>query len=299
MRHEGEQLVQRRAGVTAGRLGSAGVRAAIPPVAAEFLSRQRLLVIGAAADDGTVWAGLLTGPEGFTTAPDPRTVVANLSPRDGDPLAGCFDTERDIGMLAIDPAGRRRMRVNGRARKDGDRLLVHTEQVYANCPKYIQTRTVTEEDPPTATTTAHTTRTLDADQLRWIGAADTFFVATHAAGLGTDVSHRGGNPGFVTATGDRRLTWPDYVGNSMYMTLGNLELDARCGLLFVDWERGHTLHLTGRARVDWSPERAAAVPGAQRLVDFDVEQVVQVTGATRLRWSFGSYSRFNPARKDS
>lgn len=299
MRHRGEQLVQRRAGVTADGRGSAGVSGAIPPVAAEFLSRQRMLVIAAADDDGMVWAGVLTGPEGFTTAPETRTVVAHALPRDGDPLAGCFDTERDIGMLAIEPAGRRRMRVNGRARKDGDRLLVHTEQVYANCPKYIQTRTVTEDDLPAGSPTALTTRALNADQQRWITAADTFFVATHAAGLGADVSHRGGNPGFVTVTGDRRLTWPDYVGNSMYMTLGNLELDPRCGLLFLDWERGHALHLTGRARVDWSPERAAAVPGAQRLVDFDVERVVQVAGATGQRWAFGTYSRFNPAAKES
>ena len=299
MRHQGEQLVQRRAGVTGDGWGSAGVSAVIPPVAAEFLSRQRMLVIAAADDDGTVWAGLLTGPEGFTTAPATRTVVARALPRDGDPLAGRFDSERDIGMLAIEPASRRRMRVNGRARKDGDRLLVHTEQVYANCPKYIQTRTVAEDDLPATTSTALTTSTLNADQVRWISAADTFFVATHAAGLGADVSHRGGNPGFVTVTGDRRLTWPDYVGNSMYMTLGNLELEPRCGLLFVDWERGHTLHLTGRARVDWSPERAAAVPGAQRLVDFDVDRVVQVTGATGQRWAFGKYSRFNPAHKES
>ncbi|WP_336213695.1 pyridoxamine 5'-phosphate oxidase family protein [Nonomuraea sp. LPB2021202275-12-8] len=295
MLHEGEQRVQRRAGVTAGSWGSAGVGAAIPPVAAEFLSRQRMLVIAAADDAGAVWASVLTGPAGFTAAPDARTVVAGLLPRDGDPLAGRFDTERDIGMLAIEPASRRRMRVNGRARRDGDRLRVHTEQVYSNCPKYIQTRTVDEDDLPVASTTALTSRTPTADQVRWISAADTFFVATRAAGLGTDVSHRGGNPGFVEVTGDRRLTWPDYVGNSMYMTLGNLDLDPRCGLLFVDWERGHTLHLTGRARVDWAPERAAAVPGAQRLVDFDVDQVVQVTDAVRQRWSFGKYSRFNPA----
>lgn len=295
MIHEGERRVQRRAGVTADDWGSAGVSASIPPVAAEFLSRQHLIVIAAAGDDSAVWASALTGPPGFAVTSGERTVVVDRLPGDGDPLAGRFAAERDIGMLAIEPASRRRMRINGRARAEAGRLVVRTDQVYANCPKYIQTRTITENADPIAPRTARTTRDLTDDQSRWIATADTFFVATRAPGLGADVSHRGGNPGFVTVIGSRRLTWPDYVGNSMYMTLGNLDLDPRCGLLFVDWERGHALHLTGRAHVDWSPERAAAVPGAQRLVDFDVDQVVEVTGATARRWSFGKYSRFNPA----
>ncbi|MEV0589842.1 pyridoxamine 5'-phosphate oxidase family protein [Nonomuraea cavernae] len=295
MFHAGERAVRHRAGLTADGRGSATVGAVIPPVAAEFLSRQHLLVIAAADDSGAVWAGALTGPPGFVTTPDDRTVVADRLPGDGDPLAGRFATEQDIGMLAIEPASRKRMRVNGRAREDGGRLTVRTEQVYSNCPKYIQTRTVTETEVQAASRTARVTREPTPAQRRWITAADTFFVATHAAGLGSDASHRGGNPGFVTLTGDRRLTWPDYTGNSMYMTLGNLALDPRCGLLFLDWEGGHTLHLTGRARIDWDPDRAAAVPGAHRLIDFDIEQVVQITGGLSPRWSFGQYFRFNPA----
>ncbi|MFD0477555.1 pyridoxamine 5'-phosphate oxidase family protein [Nonomuraea thailandensis] len=263
-------------------------------MAAEFLSRQRLVVIAAADGTGAPWAGALTGPPGFITAPGDRTVVADGLPGAGDPLAGAFDTGRDIGILAIEPSTRRRMRVNGRARREGARLVVHTEQVYANCPKYIQTRTYADA-APARSGTARVTGELTADQRRWIAGADTFFVATRVAGLGADASHRGGNPGFVTVSGARRLTWPDYRGNSMYMTLGNLELEPRCGLLFLDWESGHTLHLTGRARVDWDPGRAAAVPGAQRLIDFDVERVVQITGGLPQRWSFGAYSRHNPA----
>ncbi|MEV0820596.1 pyridoxamine 5'-phosphate oxidase family protein [Nonomuraea rubra] len=305
MLHQGERAVQRRAGVTADGWGSAGVGAAVPPVAAEFLGLQRLVVIAAADESGTPWASALTGPPGFVTAPGDRTVVADRLPGPGDPLAGAFDGAfdgapdigRDIGILAIEPSSRRRMRVNGRARADGGRLVVRTEQVYSNCPKYIQTRTYADT-PPSTGGTAHVTGELTADQRRWVATADTFFIATWVAGLGADASHRGGNPGFVTVSGARRLTWPDYLGNSMYMTLGNLELEPRCGLLFLDWEHGHTLHLTGRARVDWDPVRAAAVPGAQRLVDFDVERVVQITGGLPQRWSFGKYSRFNPALEE-
>ncbi|MDN3241600.1 pyridoxamine 5'-phosphate oxidase family protein [Glycomyces tritici] len=297
MIHKGERAVQRRVGLDLPAWGSAGVDAAIPAIAAEFLARQRMVVIGAADDDGAVWASALAGPEGFVEAIGERTITVDRAPVGPDPLAGLFDTERDLGMLAIEPATRRRMRVNGGARRVGDRLEIRTEQVYANCPKYIQARTPEAADAPPGTATARTSARLTPEQQDWIAASDTFFVATRAGGLGADASHRGGNPGFVALTGDRGLVWPDYLGNSMYMTLGNLELDPRCGLLFPDWERGRALHLTGTARVDWDPGRAAAVPGAQRLVRFTLDRAVQIDGALPLRWAFGGYSKFNPRKE--
>ncbi|MER6172768.1 pyridoxamine 5'-phosphate oxidase family protein [Streptosporangium sp. NPDC001681] len=288
MEHGGEIAVQRRTGVHAVALGSARTRPEIPAVAAEFLGRQRMLLIGAAGRDGLPWATVLTGPEGFARAADERTVVIDTLPGEHDPLAGL--DEGEIGMLAIEPLTRRRMRVNGTVRRDGGRLVVHTEQAYANCPKYIQTRDIVAEVTGPATGSSSATVFGDGDRA-WIEGADTFFVTTSAPGLGADLSHRGGNPGFVRVVDERRLVWPDYAGNLMYMTLGNLELDEHCGLLFLDWENGDALHLTGRARVDWEP---GDVPGAQRLVGFEVDRIVRVRGASPLRWRLGEYSRHNP-----
>ncbi|MGW4475514.1 pyridoxamine 5'-phosphate oxidase family protein [Nonomuraea sp. NPDC004354] len=285
MEHPGEAAVQRRAGVPrAGTWGSARARPEIPEVAADFLSRQRLLVVAAADTHGRMWAGALTGPEGFAQALDERRIMVGALPGPGDPLAGAFASEHEIGMIAIEPATRRRMRVNGTAHAAGAGLLVHTEQVYSNCPKYIQARTIIP-GPAVTSPAARTSNTLSGRQQEWISEADTFFVATHAEGLGADASHRGGNPGFVTVLDERHLAWPDYVGNSMYMTLGNLELDPACGLLFPDWDTGDALHVTGRARVEW---------GAERTVRFEVDGVVEVTAASPLRWEFGGYSRHNP-----
>ncbi len=302
MEHRGERSVQRRTGFPDRPWGSARVDATVPRVAADFLRRQRLVVIGAATPDGAVWAAPLTGDPGFVTAPDERTVAARRSPTPGDPLAEAFENEHDVGMIAIEPASRRRMRINGRARQVADRLVVRTEQVYANCPKYIQARHIQACDVETGGAAgppgAMASDGLTPDQRAWIAAADTFFVATRAPGMGADASHRGGHPGFVTVTGERRLTWPDYLGNSMYMTLGNLALDPHAGLLFLDWQRGRSLQLTGRASVDWDPRRAAGVPGAQRLVDFEVDRVVQIDGAVPLRWTPPEYSRFNPGPND-
>ncbi|MEV4243913.1 pyridoxamine 5'-phosphate oxidase family protein [Streptosporangium canum] len=289
MRHAGELAVQRRAGVRAGAWGSASARPEIPAAAAAFLARQRMLLIGAEGRDGRLWASALTGAAGFAEAVDERTIVIEAVPGEHDPLAELAGGE--IGMLAIEPATRRRMRVNGTVRRDGGRLTVRTEQTYANCPKYIQTRDVSDEPAAASPAAASATRTLTGEHRAWIERADTFFVATRAPDLGADLSHRGGNPGFVRVAGRRRLVWPDYAGNSMYMTLGNLELDESCGLLFLGWESGEALHLTGRARVDWDP---GDVPGAQRLVEFEVDRAVHVRGASPLRWAFDRYSRFNP-----
>ncbi|MBG0820772.1 pyridoxamine 5'-phosphate oxidase family protein [Planomonospora sp. ID91781] len=317
MRHEGEAAVQRRSGVRRADWGSARARPEIPAVAGDFLRAQRMIVIGAADASGRVWASALTGPAGFARPAGERTVVVGALPGPHDPLAALFgggDGHRtatpagtvggtgqdpghggghEIGMLAIEPATRRRMRVNGRARRDGDRLTIRTDQVYANCPKYIQTREIIGETagPPGEAGGASAAEALTPRQQAWIGRADTFFAATRVEGLGADVSHRGGGPGFVRVLGDRRLVWPEYAGNLMYMTLGNLELDERCGLLFLDWESGDALHLTGRARVGEDP---GGVPGAERLVTFDVDEAVQVGGAVPFRWTFGEYSRHNP-----
>ncbi|MEU5862924.1 pyridoxamine 5'-phosphate oxidase family protein [Nonomuraea sp. NPDC047529] len=283
MRHPGEIAVQARAGVrTPGAFGSSRTRPEIPEVAAAFLRAQHLLVAGAADDLGRVWADVLTGPPGFADADDDRTITVRALP--SAPLRDLFTAERDIGLLAIEPHTRRRMRVNGTAVQAGDGLVIWTEQVYSNCPKYIQTREPTAA--PGLPEVVGGGTAFAPHHAEWIGAADTFFIATRAEGLGADVSHRGGNPGFVRVTGPGSLEFPDYTGNSMYMTLGNLELDPAAGLLFVDWERGRTLHLTGRAEVDWSAE--------QRSVRFELTAYTEVDGTVGAGWTAPGLHRFNP-----
>jgi hypothetical protein len=290
MRHPGEAAVQRRAGVRREDHGSARTRPEIPEAAAAFLREQHMLVAGAADDRGRLWAGTLAGPPGFAAAEDDRTIRIRALPSPPDPLHGLFSHERDIGLLAIEPHTRRRMRVNGTAVAAGEALAVRTEQVYSNCPKYIQTREPTAE-PGGVPQALGGGAALTARHQEWIATADTFFIATGVEGLGADVSHRGGNPGFVTVTGPRSLVFPDYAGNGMFMTLGNLELNPAAGLLFADWARGETLHLTGRARVDWDPGDA---PGAQRLVRFELEEYAHAAGTVAAGWTAPGYHRLNP-----
>ncbi|MCI0607402.1 pyridoxamine 5'-phosphate oxidase family protein, partial [bacterium] len=92
-----------------------------------------------------------------------------------------------------------------------------------------------------------------------------------------------------------RILFPDYSGNKMFNTLGNITVNPNAGLLFLDFKNGNTLQLTGKARVIWEEERIAEFAGAERLIEFDIEQVIEITAATNLSWSLLSYSPSNPA----
>jgi hypothetical protein len=217
----------------------------------------------------------------------------------GDPAGGGLVSGSAIGLLGIEPATRRRVRINGVVDgRDDVGFTLRTEQVYGNCPKYIQVRELTSAGSPAASEPDRQVvraATLTSGQMEFIGAADTFVIATAHPTGGADASHRGGLPGFVRVEDSRSLSFPDYAGNMMFQTLGNLAVDARAGLLFLDFARGTTLQLAGNAAVDWDPAAAAAFPGAQRVVRFAVEDVVEIIEATSLRWGDPSYSPFNPA----
>jgi predicted pyridoxine 5'-phosphate oxidase superfamily flavin-nucleotide-binding protein len=295
--HEGELEVQRRAGVatTAERVGRI-VRSEIPELAREFLREQRFAVLAAADAEERVWATLVYGEPGFLTASEHVLRIA-ARPGPGDPLASRLAGETEVGVLVIDLATRRRMRINGRARPWGaDGLEIAPREVYANCPKYIQQRIVRRE-PEAAGASAGTIErgsALTAAQTRLVTGADTLFIASRHPAGGADASHRGGNPGFVRVDAPDRLTFPDYSGNAMFNTLGNLAADPRAGLLFVDFDQGSTLQLTGRAGIDWSREAASAFSGAERVVKVSVESVVETVGALPLRGRLVSRSPHNP-----
>ena len=295
--HEGELAVQARAGVQemARRVGRS-IGSAIPPAAQEFLASQPMAMIGSVDRNGFPWASLVTGEPGFIEALDERRVSIAAQPPAGDSLGENVRMNDQVGLIAMDPATRRRMRLNGRAEVGSDgTIVIQSQQVYANCPKYIQARAweLSDRSAPSARLVWNNTE-LNPAQQRWISEADTFFIASSHQKGGVDVSHRGGHPGFVQVLSERVLAWPDYVGNMMFQTLGNLALNPKAGLLFLDFDGGGTLQLSGRADIIWDEARRVGFPGAERVVEFHVEQVIEVEQATNLRWSFLEYSPFNP-----
>ncbi|MFN6555286.1 pyridoxamine 5'-phosphate oxidase family protein [Mycolicibacterium septicum] len=293
MYHSGELAVQRRMGqeAIATRVGRM-IRTEVPAAAAEFLAEQPMIVIAAAGDDGRVWTSLIAGPPGFVHADDPRTILLEGLPAPGDPVGDALRSEQQIGMIAIEPQTRRRMRVNGSAEPVGTGLRIHTDQVYSNCPKYISRRHIAEVRSADGLPDVQRGESLTNRQQALIARADAFFIGSADTAGNADASHRGGNPGFLQVLSPRQLRWPDYRGNSMFMTLGNIAANPRCGLLVVDWHSGSTIQLTGTAEINWDEADSGA--GTQCAVDFTIDEVVELTHVSPLRWSSAELSPANP-----
>jgi predicted pyridoxine 5'-phosphate oxidase superfamily flavin-nucleotide-binding protein len=294
--HPGELAVQRRAGVAdmAEKVGL-GIRPEIGPAVARFVAGQRFAVLGALDASGAPWASLVSGPRGFLAARDARTLGIAARPPAGDPLAGALVPGAAVGLVVLDPTSRRRVRLNGTVvEADAGTLALRTAQVYGNCPKYIQRRTPladAADEPPLVVASGPRLMPRQRDA---IARADTFFVASAHPTAGVDASHRGGRAGFVLAADDATLVWPDYVGNAMFQTLGNLHVRPAAGLLFVDFATGTTLQVTGTATIVWDRACIAAHAGAERLVELRVASVVETASATPLRWRLEAPSPFNP-----
>ena len=274
--HEGELEVQRRAGVAANaeRIGRS-IHREIPELARRFAEARRFAIVGAADGDGRVWATLLQGPSGFLSVRAADRLHVGARPIPGDPLADALEAPADVGLLLIEPASRRRMRLNGRARPDGaGGLEIVTREVYANCPKYIHPRAVALPEP-TVPIRRHLSDRLEPSQAHWLSTTDTLFIATRHAGAGADVSHRGGDPGFVRVPDSGHVLIPDYSGNMMFNTLGNIAADGRAGLLLLDLTSGRTLQLAGRATVSWDPTLVTTFVAAERVIELKVEVVVE------------------------
>ncbi|HEV7260617.1 MAG TPA: pyridoxamine 5'-phosphate oxidase family protein [Bosea sp. (in: a-proteobacteria)] len=283
--HEGERAAQALAGLAS---HGAGIRTFMPDQHRNFFATLPWLFAGVRDAGGWPLATVLTGQPGFATSPAP-TVLSVLSlPAADDPAGPGLLPGAPIGLLGIEFETRRRNRANGLvAKRDGGGFAVSVAQSFGNCAKYIQVRHRLGDNPD-APCAIETIAGLDDDARTMIAQADTFFIASAApSGLadgGVDLSHRGGMRGFVRLEGDT-LTVPDFAGNRYFNTLGNLLLEPRAALLFVDFAKGTTLQLQGTTEIVWGGVELADLEGAERLWRFRVTRGWRRHSALPLRWS--------------
>lgn len=296
--HAGELAVQQRLGVAERMLGVGQrvVRDHLPQQHRAFFAQLPFVLVGSVDAQQRPWASVLVGEPGFIQSPDDRSLRFAARPVGGDPLAEGLAPDAPLGLLGIELHTRRRNRVNGRVSEVGERgFALAVEQTVGNCPQYIQGREMAwargahdlqprQRESLTA---------LDAPARALIAQADTLFIASHAPGVGADVSHRGGRAGFVHIEDEHTFLVPDFLGNFMFMTLGNLAVNPRAGVLFIDFDTGDLLTLTGRAEVLWDGEllnTLAAFKGAQRAWRFHVDAGWRLREALPLRWRFRDWS---------
>jgi uncharacterized protein len=297
--HAGEQAVQRSVGVReqVERAGRNMIREDMPDQHRQLFEALPMLVVGSLDAAGKVWASILSGPPGFVTSPAAKTLRIAAQPLLGDPLNEQLSVGTPLGVLGIQLETRRRNRANGRVvARDAQSFTVQVEQSFGNCNKYIQAREPTFDVGHVGLTGAPS---VDGPHLSMraralLESTDTFFIAsasasanTSTAGEGVDVSHRGGRPGFVRVTegpGGSVLTVPDFSGNFIFNTFGNLQVNPHAGIVCANFNTGDVLSITGSAHAIWEGPELEAFEGAERLLQFQVETGVFLEHALPLRF---------------
>lgn len=300
--HRGEIEVQSRLGIERKmvELGRRMIRDHMPDEHQAFFSTLPFLAVGMVDPIGRPWASVLAGEPGFVRATGTGTLQVTARPIYGDPPGESLVDGMDIGALGIEFQTRRRIRANGKVSHIGpDGFRIQVVQSFGNCPKYIQARAPALGGGIAgigAKRPVHRGEGLSKDQAAMVAGADTLFIASQFSedtadwSHGVDVSHRGGKPGFVLVAHETLLLFPDYSGNCMFNTLGNITANPKCGLLFVDFDTGDTLQLTGEAEILWEPAHTGRFPGAKRVLAFSVEESLHIERALPITWEFQGYS---------
>ena len=300
--HKGELEVQKQVGehLMANSVGRI-ITDTIPIAAINFIEKQPLAIVSSTDSVDNVWVSLFIGDFGFVKVPNANTISFDkkkIYSSSTDIVYKHLERENStIGTLFIELSTRIRFRINGRVSINNDDIEVAIEESYPNCPKYIQQRVISDPKPfKTTEATIENGIKLNEYIKKWITSADTFFIGSKSDGDKLDASHRGGNKGFIELK-DNVLKIPDYKGNSLYNTLGNIHQNSKAGLLFIDFEKGDTLQLSGTSKVLFNQNTEDDIQktgGTGRYLLFNIEQWIKTENHHRVDWEFLSNSPFNP-----
>ena len=300
--HKGELEVQKRTGeyLIASSVGKI-ISDSLPNGAINFLEKQSIAIVNTIDAENNVWVSLLIGDVGFVKILDTDTICFDKKIMYSSNVDILYkNLEKDdctIGILFIELATRRRLRINGNVTLNNDEIIVKIKESYPNCPKYIQQRAISnlKRHQSTKIEIKHGSK-LNKVLQEWIAASDTFFIGSKSDDNKLDASHRGGNKGFIEIKGNM-LKIPDYKGNSLYNTLGNIHQNSKTGLLFIDFNKGSILQLTGTSKITFdqnSKEDMLKTGGTGRYVVFTLKRWITTINHHRADWEFLTNSPFNP-----
>jgi predicted pyridoxine 5'-phosphate oxidase superfamily flavin-nucleotide-binding protein len=261
--HPGEQAVQTAVGVRteAEARGQKMLSPQLVDAQREFFAHLPFVVVSHIDASGQPWATLLTGEPGFIQPAQDGLVRIQRGGVTGPSAfhASFLQLEKggQVGMLGIEFARRRRNRINATvANATQQYISLQIDQGYGNCPKHISKRRW-DDQLFTGDYIERLTPGMSPAAAALVQRADTFFIASssgptdsdakvQSTAWGSDISHRGGEPGFLQVDGNV-LSFADYPGNNLFNTLGNLQQYPQCGLLLLDFVTGEVLQIAGHA----------------------------------------------------
>ena len=303
--HEGELTLQRSIGVEErmDEISRRVVRDFMPDQHRDFFAQLPMVHLCALDDKGHPCAILRTGKPGFMQSPDEYTLEISSEPATGEPERLQLGTGAKISVVGVEFATRRRNRLNATiASYKNNKLVLKVDQSYGNCPKYIQIRNMFPPDETKNASEIFIAESIGDLERKIISITDTLFIASRSPILnddprnGVDINHRGGNPGFVEILDDHTIQFPDYLGNNMFNTFGNIIGDPRVGIQMIDFENGTLLHLQGKAEIITLEGEFDQRPDMGRRVEVTIENITTVTNALPFKPEFISWSPMLPGR---
>jgi predicted pyridoxine 5'-phosphate oxidase superfamily flavin-nucleotide-binding protein len=297
--HAGEISIQEKLGekAIADRNGRA-VTDKIIPGAINFIEKQHFFIASTKDKSGRITVSVLAGENGFLKVKGPSTLEISRNLLYSNPFDAFWsniDLHQKVGLLFIEPSSRRRFRINGALSVTPEKVVVNIEQAYPNCPKYIQQRHVRPIEKPFYTAEYVSGDLLTPPLIDLLRTGDTFFIGSGDPQGNLDCSHRGGPPGFIHIENENTLVVPDYKGNSMFNTFGNLALNPNAGLLFIDFNNNLNLQLQGSAELILNGDRGDInTDGTNRYWIFRLSKWTLLQNLNGFEWKFIDYSPFNP-----
>ncbi|KAJ3112679.1 hypothetical protein HDU96_004309 [Phlyctochytrium bullatum] len=321
--HSGEKEVQAR---TQSPLARFPLPRSMPEQHQLFFSNLAYFAFATLDAEGRPWSSILVGSPGFVRNDGENVLHVDCMSFGLEPTArNLADAENGsqlnlIAGLGIDFTNRRRNKVAGNilaskvtpvekaaAAKNGRvrlQMQLLTTQSLGNCPKYITVRDIKYSADTTPTDIladlhlAAGTR-LPQECIDHIHACDTTFLATRHTNNtdepDMDCNHRGGPPGFVRVGADgASIHLPDYSGNRLFQSLGNIATDKLAGMAFPDFATGHMLYVTGKAENLFDDEAQALMPRVSRLTRIQITGYVFAKHALGLTATRTDFSPYNP-----
>ncbi|KAK2590555.1 hypothetical protein QQS21_011757 [Conoideocrella luteorostrata] len=315
--HDGEAAMRNMLKVPSGGNPTAP---GLPMSYAMRVRQSPLIALGTLDSQGRPWTTIWGGERGFAGAITQDVLgLKSAVDRRYDPVFEAFWKEANsdgivqpnngqgkmMSALAIDLETRDRVKlagvfIAGAVVTDGDntdvQAAIAVTESLGNCPKYLNKKTVVQRDPETAELVSDELP-LGREALDLVYNADMLFVSS-TNGETMDTNHRGGSPGFVRVLrnegGGVELVYPEYSGNRLYQTLGNLKVDPSIGIVIPDYETANVLYLTGRASVLIGEEASSLIARTQVAVKITVSAARLVKGGLPFRGTQGEYSPYNP-----
>ncbi|KAK3316091.1 hypothetical protein B0H66DRAFT_277377 [Apodospora peruviana] len=288
------------------------------------VSESPLVAVGTLDVQGRPWTSLLGGEKGFAR-PVAKNVLAMQSLVDSvhDPVVRAFfsgagekgeeiarlETGKMMSGLSVDLETRDRVKVAGKmvvascAASNNEvgvmrkmQMAMVVEEALGNCPKYMNRKEI-RAHLPRPELVSDGELPLPPQALKLLEKADMFFLST-TNGETMDTNHRGGEAGFVRVLSNDAeevvLVYPEYSGNQLYQSLGNLQVRPLIGVVVPDYETSDVLYLTGETELLVGGKAAEMMPHAKVVVKIIVKEARFVRDGLSFRGTKIDQSPYNP-----